>query len=302
MTKLPESQSLDIRSDADTPGTSLETPLLQVRGLSKRYGSGCAKCEEDSAGAVAKLPYRCSACGTLWACRDIHFDLYPGEILGVVGESGSGKSTLLRSLCFDEEPTSGSAHLATYKSGKVDILSVSAQQRRYIRNQMLGMVYQNPLLGLKMNFSSSGNIAENLIAAGYQHVGDIRKRAAELLTHVEIPLSRMDEMPKNFSGGMQQRVQISKALANNPPLLLLDEVTTGLDLSVQARVLDLIQQLKRDFCISIIVVSHDLSVIRMLAHRTMVMRLGRVIEHGLTDQILEDPQHPYTQLLVHSLL
>jgi putative phosphonate transport system ATP-binding protein len=166
----------------------------------------------------------------------------------------------------------------------------------------MGMVYQNPYLGLKMSFSSGGNIAEKLIASGTFHVGSIRDRARQLLEHVEIPLARMDELPKNFSGGMQQRVQISKALANNPPILLLDEVTTGLDLSVQARVLDLIRKIQRDLGVAMIVVSHDLGVIRMLADRTMVMRHGRVVERGLTDQILEDPQHPYTQQLVHSLL
>jgi putative phosphonate transport system ATP-binding protein len=153
-----------------------------------------------------------------------------------------------------------------------------------------------------MGFSSSGNIAEKLIAADHYHVGNIRRRASELLEKVEIPLQRMDEPPKNFSGGMQQRVQISKALANNPPLLLLDEVTTGLDLSVQAKVLDLIRSIQRELGVAMIVVSHDLGVIRMLSDRTMVLRQGQIVEHGLTDQILVDPQHPYTQLLVHSLL
>ena len=119
---------------------------------------------------------------------------------------------------------------------------------------------------------------------------------------MNIPLSRAAEPPRNFSGGMQQRVQIAKALSNNPPILLLDEVTTGLDLSVQAAVLDLIQQIRRYFNVSMLVVSHDLGVIRMLADRTLVMLDGRVIESGLTDQILEDPQHPYTQQLVYSLL
>ena len=119
---------------------------------------------------------------------------------------------------------------------------------------------------------------------------------------MNIPLSRAKDAPRLFSGGMQQRVQIAKALSNNPPILLLDEVTTGLDLSVQAAVLDLIQQIRRDFDVSMLVVSHDLGVIRMLADRTLVMLDGRIIESGLTDQILEDPQHSYTQQLVYSLL
>ena len=164
------------------------------------------------------------------------------------------------------------------------------------------MVYQNPRDGLNFNFSSGGNIAEKLLMAGNFHVGSIRERATDLLSQTEVETKRLDDMPVNFSGGMQQRVQISKAIANNPPLLLLDEVTTGLDVSVQAKVLDMVRALQRDLGIAMIVVSHDLSVIRMLTDRTMVMKNGRIIEKGLTDQILQDPQHEYTQLLVNSLL
>lgn len=279
-----------------------EAPLLRVEGLAKRYGSGCERCETAEAAPGGESENRCPVCGTVWACRDIGFHLYPGEILGVVGESGSGKSTLVKCLYFDEDVTAGRMTIAGYKDGEENLFAEFAQQKRYIRNHVMGMVYQNPHLGLRMNVSSGGNIAEKLIAADHFHVGAIRERASDLLQRVEIPLSRMDEPPRNFSGGMQQRVQISKALANHPPLLLLDEVTTGLDLSVQAKVLDLIRTIQRDLQVGMIVVSHDLGVIRMLADRTMVMRRGAIVEHGLTDQILEDPQHPYTQLLVHSLL
>jgi putative phosphonate transport system ATP-binding protein len=276
-----------------------DLPLLTVRNLTKKYGQGCTSCLE---GKYSTQGGRCADCGTVWACRDLSFDLYPGEILGVVGESGSGKSTMVKCLYYDEEITAGHMSIASFKDGISNLFEESAQQKRYIRNHLMGMVYQNPYLGLRMGFSSSGNIAEKLIAADHYHVGNIRRRASELLEKVEIPLQRMDEPPKNFSGGMQQRVQISKALANNPPLLLLDEVTTGLDLSVQAKVLDLIRSIQRELGVAMIVVSHDLGVIRMLSDRTMVLRQGQIVEHGLTDQILEDPQHPYTQLLVHSLL
>ena len=128
----------------------------------------------------------------------------------------------------------------------------------------------------------------------------IRDRASDYLARTEVPLDRMDHLPAYFSGGMQQRVQIAKALANSPALVLLDELTTGLDVSVQAGVLDLVRDIQREYGLSAIVVSHDLGVIRLLADRTMVMKNGRVVEQGLTDQILEDPQHPYTQLLVSS--
>jgi len=164
------------------------------------------------------------------------------------------------------------------------------------------MVYQNPILGLRMDYSAASNIAEKIIAAGNRNAQKMTERATELLQAVEIQTSRMSEPPKNFSGGMQQRVQISKALANNPAILLLDEVTTGLDLSVQAKVLDLIRKIKARYGISILLVSHDLAVIRMLADRTIVMLDGKIVESGLTDQILEDPQHAYTQQLVHSLI
>ncbi|QRG69073.1 ATP-binding cassette domain-containing protein [Brevibacillus choshinensis] len=275
-------------------------PLLSVRRVNKQFGNGCDHCSTLTTDSLNKN--FCPICGTVYSCQDITFDLYPGEVLGIVGESGSGKSTLMRCLYFDQEVTSGEAYIRTYQGGGKNMFEESAQQKRYIRNHVLGKVYQNPLLGLRMNFSAIGNIAEKLIAAGGRHVGAMEERGCELLEHVNIPTYRMKEAPKNFSGGMQQRVQIAKALSNNPPILLLDEVTTGLDLSVQASVLDLIKQLQRELSISIIIVSHDLGVIRMLADRTMVMLDGKVVEQGLTDQILEDPQHPYTQQLVHSLV
>lgn len=280
--------------------STIEAPILSIKNVNKQFGTGCSICRDQTGRALIKN--YCKACGAVYACQDISFDLYPGEILGIVGESGSGKSTLMRCLYFDQEVTSGEAYLNQYEGGEKNLFQESSQKKRYIRNHLMGKVYQNPLLGLKMNFSSIGNIAEKLIAAGNRNVGQMESRGKELLEYVNIPDYRMKEAPKNFSGGMQQRVQIAKALSNNPPILLLDEVTTGLDLSVQASVLDLIKHLQRELAISMIIVSHDLGVIRMLADRTLVMLDGKVIEQGLTDQILEDPQGPYTQQLVQSLL
>jgi putative phosphonate transport system ATP-binding protein len=225
-----------------------------------------------------------------------------GEILGVVGESGSGKSTLMRALYLDSEVVSGSYYLNRYMDGEANIFSVSPQQRKYIRGHLLGMVYQNPHDGLRMSYSSSANVAEKLIAAGDRRAAFMMERTNSLLAHIEVPINRVKEPPRNFSGGMQQRVQIAKAVANNPPILLLDEVTTGLDLSVQARVLDLVKRVRRQFGVTMIVVSHDLAVVRLLADRTIVMLDGRIVEQGVTDQIMEDPQHVYTQTLVNSLL
>lgn len=275
-------------------------PILKVKNLRKQFGDGCEYCRDLSEDKLEKN--YCPKCGTVYACQDVSFNVYEGEILGVVGESGSGKSTMMQCLYFDSEVTSGEAYIKNYCDGLKDVFHESSQQKRYIRNNLFGMVYQNPVLGLKMDFSSIGNIAEKLISAGSRNVSGMEKRATELLEHVNIPVFRMKEAPKNFSGGMQQRVQIAKALSNNPPILFLDEVTTGLDLSVQANVLDLIKKLQRELGISMVVVSHDLAVIRMLADRTIVMLNGKIVEQGLTDQILEDPQHAYTQQLVQSLL
>ena len=274
------------------------TPVMEGKNITVRFGDGCSYCRSHP--ELEKG--RCPVCHIIWGVRDVSFQLYPGEILGIVGESGSGKSTLLKTLYFDQAATSGGAYLSLYQDGQKNILEASSQQKRYLRNHLMGMVYQNPMLGLRMKLSSGSNVAEKLIAAGNRNAGSMIDRSTELLEHVEIPTERMRDQPRVFSGGMQQRVQISKAIANNPPILLLDEVTTGLDLSVQAKVLDLIRSIQEELGIAMMIVSHDLAVIRMMSDRTMVMLGGRVVEEGLTDQILEDPLHEYTQTLVSSLL
>jgi putative phosphonate transport system ATP-binding protein len=291
--------------------TSPWEPVLIIKDLAKIYGRGCPLCLEVTGPKFE--PNICCHCGSVVACGKVSFELYPADVLGIVGESGSGKSTVVRLLHFDFEATAGELYLRNGDSIKSNsplklpqanenLLSLNSFQKRQLRHACLGIVYQNPYLGLRMAISSGGNIAERLIMAGCRHIGRMRDRSAYLLAKTEIPLARLDEPPRNFSGGMRQRVQIAKALSNNPVILFLDEVTTGLDVSVQAKVLDLIRNLQSEFQLAIIVVSHDLGVIRLLTSRTMVMRFGRVVECGLTDQILEDPQHPYTQQLVAAAL
>ena len=274
--------------------------LLRVRNLTKIYGDPISNSVQYTGPKFGSNI--CPETDAIVACAEINFDLYPGEVLGVVGESGSGKSTLVQLLYFDQMATSGDVQFSALDGGQTNILTLSNQRKRHMRNHLMGMVYQNPRDGLNFGFSAGGNIAEKLLMAGNFHVGRIRERASYLLEKTEVPVKRMDNTPATFSGGMQQRVQISKAIANNPPLLFLDEVTSGLDVSVQAKVLDLIRHLQRELGISMIVVSHDLAVIRMLTDRTMVLKNGRIVEAGLTDQILQDPQDAYTQLLVSSLL
>jgi len=274
-------------------------PILKVRGLTQIYGEGCPAClTTTGAGVNTNI---CSECGGLVAMQQVSFDLYRGEILGIMGESGSGKSTLVKCLHFDQMPRWGHA---VFREGDKcsDLFTLNAAQQRWLRNHKFGIVYQNPHLGLNFRVSAGGNIAERLLMSDLLHYGAIRDHARTLLSRTEVLPERMDELPGHFSGGMQQRVQIARALATDPPLLFLDEVTTGLDLSVQAKILDLILEIQQQLGVTMIVVTHDLGVIRLLTSRTLVMKYGQVVEAGLTDQVLEDPQHAYTQQLVASAL
>jgi putative phosphonate transport system ATP-binding protein len=292
----------------------MKKPILKVRNVTKIFGRGCATCMDDRAGFEGNI---CPDCGSISACRDISFDLFPNEILGIVGESGSGKSTLVKILYFDMEPTKGEMTLEfgdrdaagnngfseiMNQAGNRNIFTAGQYIKRQLKNFFFGMVYQSALLGLNLDVSAGGNIVERMLMAQGRNLQKMRLRASTLLGRTEIPVERMDEPPKNFSGGMQQRVQIAKALANEPAILFLDEVTSGLDVSVQAKVLDLIRRIQAESKVSMIVVSHDLGVIRLLTNRTAVMKDGRIIETGLTDQVLEDPQQEYTQTLVNSAL
>jgi len=153
-----------------------------------------------------------------------------------------------------------------------------------------------------MTVSAGANVGERLMAVGWRHYGRIRRTAGDWLGRVEIDEARIDDAPATYSGGMRQRLQIARNLVTGPRLVLMDEPTGGLDVSVQARLLDLLRGLVAELSLAAVIVTHDLAVARLLSHRTMVMKSGEVVEIGLTDQVLEDPREAYTQLLVSSIL
>lgn len=253
-----------------------DAPILEVRDLAKNYG--------------ARL-----------GCTDISFDLWPGEVLAVVGESGSGKTTLLNCLSTRLAADSGSVVYAMRDGSQRDLMTMLEAERRFLMRTDWGFVHQNPADGLRMGVSAGANVGERLMAIGDRHYGRIRDTALDWLSRVEIAADRIDDGPRAFSGGMRQRLQIARNLVTAPRLVFMDEPTGGLDVSVQARLLDLIRGLVRDLGLSVIIVTHDLAVARLLSHRMMVMKEGRVIEEGLTDRVLDDPREPYTQLLVSSI-
>jgi len=266
--------------------------MLKVEGLGKIHGTPDPQSLEDTGPDHSTSKSRLT--GSVVAAWDVSFEVAAGEALGVIGESGSGKSTVMRCIAGDQAATAGSVRLARVGGGVTEILDLEPAARRRLRIDELAVVYQDPAEGLDLRVTAGGNVAERLTAAGWRSFGDIRDRAAELLS----PLERMDDLVAAFSGGMRQRVQLAKALANRPPIVLLDEPTTGLDASVAAGVLDLIRDLLEELGLAAVVVSHDFRVIEMLTTRCIVMHHGRVVETGLTDQLLEDPHHPYSQRLV----
>jgi putative phosphonate transport system ATP-binding protein len=250
----------------------MSAPLLTAGGLTLRFGA---------------IP----------ALLDVSIDVAAGEVVAIVGESGSGKTTLLRVLSGMMAPDSG-----WVRWQGADLHAMGEAARRRLMRTDWGFVHQNPRDGLRLNVSAGGNVGERLMAVGARHYGDIRAQAEAWLARVEIDAARIDDLPRTFSGGMQQRLQIARTLVTRPRLVFMDEPTGGLDVSVQARLLDLIRGLSRELGLAVLIVTHDIAAARLLADRMLVMRRGEVVEQGLTDRVLDDPQHPYTQLLVSSVL
>jgi putative phosphonate transport system ATP-binding protein len=235
-------------------------------------------------------------------CRNVTLEVYPGEVLGLVGESGSGKTTVLKLISGHMKPDFGTVSYVDNRGRPADLHKLPEIRKRLLLRTELGFVHQNPKDGLNMAVSAGANIADRLLSSGARSYGDVRSLARQWLTTVEIGPDRLDDKPEKYSGGMLQRLQIDRNLVTSPRLLFLDEPTGGLDVSVQARLLDLLRQLTTGLNLAAVLVTHDLAVARLLSQRLMVMKEGVIIETGLTDQVLDDPQESYTQLLVSSKL
>ena len=259
------------------PLSDAPRPLMQAEGLERHFGK-------------------------IAAVDGVSLKVFPGEILAIVGESGSGKTTLLRCLAGEERLDSGHVSYDLEGRGLVRLADLDEAKRRILARSEWGFIHQNPRDGLRLAVSAGGNIGERMMMAGRRHYGEIRQTAEDWMRRVEMAPERIDDKPRGFSGGMQQRLQIARNLVSGPRLVFMDEPTGGLDVSVQARLLDLLRALSRDLGLAVVLVTHDLGVARMLADRLLVMRQGRIVEEGLTDQVLDDPQHPYSQLLVASVL
>jgi peptide/nickel transport system ATP-binding protein len=257
------------------------SPLLQVRNLRVEFNTRR---------------------GTLVAIDDVSFDIAPGEVLGVVGESGAGKSiTGTAIIGLLEPPGRVAGGQVLLEGSRIDNLSF--EEMRRIRGRRIGAIFQDPLTSLNPLFTVGNQLVETIQAHLPLSAADARKRAIELLAEVGIsaPERRIDNFPHQFSGGMRQRVVIALALCANPQLIIADEPTTALDVSIQAQIITLLKRLCRDHGTAVMLITHDMGVIAETADRVAVMYAGRIVEIGPVQEVIHNPQHPYTTGLMGSI-
>jgi oligopeptide/dipeptide ABC transporter ATP-binding protein len=259
----------------------MASPILQVRNLRTQF---------DTEAGVVK------------AVDDVSFDLYPGESLGIVGESGSGKSiTALSILRLVPEP--GRIVSGDIRFRNDDLMKMSDEEIRDIRGKDIAMIFQDPQSSLNPVLKTGFQIDEAMLAHNKATPSEARRRTIELLrkVHIPAPERRVKDFPHQLSGGMRQRAMIAMGLANAPSILIADEPTTALDVTVQAQILELLADLNQELGTAIIMITHNMGVVAGLCSRVIVMYAGRIVEQGPVDQIFEQPQHPYTWSLLRSI-
>jgi len=240
--------------------------------------------------------------GLVRAVDGISFSVDEGEVVGIVGESGSGKSvTMMSVMRLINDPNAIYEGEILYKGR--NLMGVSQDAMREVRGEEIAMIFQDPMTSLNPVYTVGWQIEEQLNEHNDLNKGQARQRAIALLTQVGIPKpeQRIDDYPHQFSGGMRQRVMIALALSCNPDLLIADEPTTALDVTIQAQILELVKSLKREFGSAVVLITHDLGVVADIADRILVMYAGRIVEEGNKEQIFYDPQHPYTWGLLGSI-
>ena len=240
--------------------------------------------------------------GPVVAVNDVSFEVRRGETLGLVGESGSGKSVTAFSIIrLVQEPGRVAGGRVLFQGR--DLLGLPDAELRHVRGAGIGFVFQEPMAALNPVMRVGAHIAEALTVHGLASRAEARARAIDLLRAVKItdPEKRVDDYPHQLSGGMRQRVMMAIALACKPPLVIADEPTTALDVTVQAQILDLLREMKREFDLSLLLITHDLGVIAETADRVAVMYAGRIVEQGPVREIFRNPKHPYTRGLLASI-
>jgi peptide/nickel transport system ATP-binding protein len=248
-----------------------------------------------------RVSFRTEA-GVVRAVDGLSLSIAPGEVLGIVGESGSGKTVSMMGVMRLIRDPNAIVEGQVLHRGR-DLMRLSQREMRAVRGGDIAMIFQDPMTSLTPVYTVGWQIAEQLRAHERLSKRQARGRTIELLAEVGIssPKRRVDDYPHQFSGGMRQRVMIAMALSCNPSLLIADEPTTALDMTIQAQILDLMKRLKRDHGSSILLITHDMGVVGDIAERVAVMYAGRIVEEGSKDAVFRDPQHPYTWGLLGSI-
>ena len=262
-----------------------EIPVLEVQSLKKYY--------PIERGALRRVV------GHVKAVDGVSFQLQRGEVLGLVGESGCGKTTLGRCVLRAIDATSGAIRLQTRSGELVDLNSLNKRQLRAMRPEMQ-MIFQDPFSSLSPRMTVADIIGEPLWASGVPKA-EIQPRVRELAARVGLNVGHLNRYPNAFSGGQRQRIGIARALATNPALIVADEPVSALDVSIQAQILNLLQDLQEEFQLTFLFIAHDLSVVEHIADRVAVMYVGRVVEIGATDDLYLNPKHPYTEALLSAV-